>query len=325
MIAVLHGAVPPAAPKDEQDTLVEVHEVSAALGRLGHEVCAFSCSLDLQGLVESLARLRPQAVFNLVESIEGKGRFVHLVPSVLDSLGLPYTGASTESLFLTSNKLVAKTLLERAGVPTAPWKTAEALQDGPLPFGPPYIVKSVWEHASVGLDEDSVVWDERNLPQEIALKQARHGGKWFVEAYIEGREFNLSLLQSQDGPQILPPAEILFEGYGPEKPRVVGYRAKWEEDTFEYTHTPRTFSFSDQDWPLLGRLSDLAALCWTLFDLRGYARVDFRVDAAGNPWVLEVNANPCLTIGGGFVSAAEQGGISYERLIERILRSCLPP
>ncbi len=325
MIVVLHGAVPPNAPKDEQDTLVEVREVSEALGRLGYEPYPLSCSLDLRGLVESLAKLRPEAVFNLVESVEGKGSFIHLAPSVLDHMGLPYTGASTESLFLTSNKLLAKTLLARAGIPTAPWATAGALRSGHLPFRPPCIVKSVWEHASVGLDEDSVVWDERALPEEIRRREVRHGGKWFAEAYIEGREFNLSLLQSEGGPQILPPAEILFEGYGPEKPRVVGYRAKWEEDSFEYCNTPRTFSFTGEDRPLLRRLSELAAQCWSLFHLRGYARVDFRVDAAGNPWVLEINANPCLTIGGGFASAAEQGGFSYDRLIERILKSCLPP
>lgn len=325
MIVVLHGAVPPNAPKDEQDTLVEVREVSEALVRLGYEVCALSCSLDLQGLADALKKLRPRAVFNLVESLEGKGRLIHLIPSLLDHMGLPYTGASTEALFLTSNKLVAKTLLEKAGIPTAPWATPEVLRSGHVPFRPPYIVKSVWEHASVGLDEDSVVWDERALLEEIRRRKVRHGGKWFAEAYIEGREFNLSLLESQGCPELLPPAEILFEGYGPGKPQVVGYRAKWEEDSFEYTHTPRTFTFSDRERPLLRRLSDLAALCWSLFELRGYARVDFRVDAAGNPWVLEINANPCLTIGGGFVSAAEQGGISYDCLIERILKSCLLP
>jgi len=325
MIVVLHGTVPPDAPKDEQDTLVEAREVSEALGRLGYEPYPLSCSLDLRHLADSLAKLRPEAVFNLVESLEGKGQLIHLAPSVLDHMGLSYTGSSAEALFLTSNKLVAKTLLEKAGVPTPPWMTPEVLQKGPLPFGPPYIVKSVWEHASVGLDEDSVIWDERALLQELSRKKARYGGKWFVEAYIEGREFNLSLLESENGPLILPPAEILFEGYGPGKIRVVGYRAKWEEESFEYNHTPRTFSFPDRDKPLLRRLSDLAALCWALFDLRGYARVDFRVDAAGNPWVLEVNANPCLTLGGGFASAAEQGGFSYDRLIEQILKSCLPP
>lgn len=325
MIVVLHGAVPPNAPKDEQDTLVEVHEVSEALVRLGYEVCALSCSLDLQALADALKKLRPRAVFNLVESLEGKGRLIHLAPSLLDHMGLPYTGASTEALFLTSNKLVAKTLLKKAGVPTPSWTIAGALRSGSLPFGPPYIVKSVWEHASVGLDEDSVVWDERALPEEIRRREVRHGGKWFAEAYIEGREFNLSLLESEAGPELFPPAEILFEGYGPGKPQVVGYRAKWEEDSFEYTHTPRTFTFSDPDRPLLRRLSDLAVLCWSLFGLRGYARVDFRVDAGGNPWVLEINANPCLTNGGGFVSAAEQGGISYDCLIERILKICLPP
>ena len=134
--------------------------------------------------------------------------------------------------------------------------------------------------------------------------QEKQGGECFAEAYIDGREFNLSLLASKAGPQVLPPAEIRFEDYPEGKTRIVGYRAKWHESSFEYLHTVRSFEFPPEDDELLSRLKDLAVRCWSLFDLRGYARVDFRVDRDGRPWVLEVNVNPCLSPDAGFFAAA---------------------
>ena len=104
------------------------------------------------------------------------------------------------------------------------------------------------------------------------------GGACFAEVYIEGREFNLALLAGPDGPEVLPPAEIVFEGYGPDRLRIVGYRAKWDEASYEYHHTPRRFDFPAADAPLLDRLRRTARDCWRLFGLRGWARVDFRVD-----------------------------------------------
>jgi len=148
------------------------------------------------------------------------------------------------------------------------------------------------------------------------------GGSWFAEKYINGREFNLSLLAGADGsPHVLPPAEILFEGYNNGKPRIVGYRAKWNEDSYEYHHTPRSFNFPAFDESLLIRLKEMAIKCWHLFGLRGYARVDFRVDEKGKPFILEVNINPCLSPDAGYAAALAQAGISYTEAIERILNN----
>ena len=141
----------------------------------------------------------------------------------------------------------------------------------------------------------------------------------FAEQFIEGREFNLGLLAGPDGPESLPPAEIDFSAFPPEKPRIVGYRAKWEDDSFESRHTPRRFDFPSSDAPLLHRLGELARQCWTLFRLRGWARVDFRVDAAGEPWILEINGNPCLSPDAGFAAAMQQASIPYDQGIQRIL------
>jgi len=319
-IAILHGEIPQDAPPDEQDTLEQMGSVSASLATLGHEVERVPFSMDLNRAAQTLKAIGPDAVFNLVDSVNGAGRLIHLAPTLLDYLGLPYTGSKTEAIFITSSKLAAKKMMMSAGLPTPKWFTLGSNGNGEA-FSGRYIVKSMWEHASVGLDEDSVIDAARpgKLRDVINEKSERLGGEWFAEEYIDGREFNISVIAGEGGPTVLPPAEIVFEGYKRDKLKVVGYRAKWIEDSFEYTHTPRTFEFATNDAPVLERLRELSSECWKLFGLKGYVRVDYRVDEAGNPYILEVNANPCITTYGGFASAAGMGGISYDAMIGRIL------
>jgi D-alanine-D-alanine ligase len=145
------------------------------------------------------------------------------------------------------------------------------------------------------------------------------GGACFAERYIAGREFNLSLLAGPAGPQVLPPAEIVFDGFTDDMPRIVDYRAKWDAAAFAYHHTPRRFDFAANDHDLLTRLQVMARHCWESFGLQGYARVDFRVDEAGRAWVLEINANPCLAPDAGFAAALERAGVSYAEAVGRIL------
>jgi D-alanine-D-alanine ligase len=184
-----------------------------------------------------------------------------------------------------------------------------------------WIVKSLWEHASVGLEADNVVEcrDDQMLEQAMAVRAPFLGGVCFADAFIEGREFNLSLLGSPQGPQVLSPAEIIFEGYAAGQPRIVGYRAKWDVDSEEFRHTPRSFDFGARDNPLLAELQVLALQCWQFFGLRGYARVDFRVDERGRPWILEINANPCLSPDAGFAAALARAGIDFTRVVEWIV------
>ena len=330
-IAITHGEVGAGAGRDEQDVLTQAAFVSQGLASLGHEPVAIPVSLNLSAAAQTLAELRPAVVFNLVETIVGKGSLIHLIPALLDALKIPYTGAGMEAMFLTSNKLIAKRWLAAAGLPTPAWFTAQGTPCGKvspmheeLRIEGPWLIKSVWEHASIGFDEDSVLFGadrKRRLAEREARCEAL-GGACLAEAYIDGREFNLSLLAGEGGPEVLPPAEIRFDGYPPGKVRVVGYRSKWEEGTFEFANTPRTFQFPAQDAPLLSQLKELARRCWKIFDLRGYARVDFRVDKAGRPWILEVNANPCLSPDAGFSAATHRAGLTFPDVLARIIRVC---
>jgi D-alanine-D-alanine ligase len=323
-VLILHDHVESGARQDERDVLVQARAICSALEELGHEWMTLGITLDVDGARHIIQRLQPDVVFNVVESIAGHGRLIHVACGLLDAMGVRYTGCSATAQFCTSNKVVAKQLLRGAGIATPDWFTLDELRQCPSLEGndnASYILKSVWEHASIGLDEDSII--APNSPEQLcdALegRLGSLGGEGFAERYVDGREFNIGLLADAHGPQVLPPAEIVFHNYKPCKPKIVGYRAKWHEGAFEYTHTLRRYDFPQSDQTLLDTLQSIALQCWELFKLRGHARVDFRVDASGKPWVLEVNTNPCLSPDAGFAAALERAGIGFSMAIKRVL------
>ncbi len=232
---------------------------------------------------------------------------------------VPYTGCRTEAMFLTSHKPLAKKMMAQAGIETPAWIDPDRLGGARVSFAGPYIVKSVWEHASIGLDSESIVSDPRRLG-EVARKRRRTlGGDWFAEAFIDGREFTVSVIAGPRGPEVLPPAEMRFIDFPPDKPRIVDYSAKWDEGSFEYRNTVRSFEREPGDGPLIARIGERVKACWRLFGLSGYARVDFRVDSAGTPFVLEINANPCISPDGGLVAAAARAELGLVDLVARIV------
>lgn len=324
-VLILFDAPGPEARADELDGVVQANAVADALAELGHDATLRGVGLDLRAVQRALTDDEPDVVFNLVESLGGHGRLIHVVPALLEALRVPFTGADARAMALSSDKRVAKAVLRAAGLPTPEERTLDALYAERAPLPGRWILKSVHEHASVGLDEDSVLPgdDPLRLARELEGRLPSLGGEGFAERFVDGREFNLALL---DGgargaePLSLPPAEIVFEGYDDAKPKVVGWRAKWDEASYEYHHTPRRFDFDAADAPLLEELVALSRRAWRAFGLSGWARVDFRVDAVtGAPTILEVNANPCLSPDAGFAAALARGGLDLPRALERIL------
>ncbi|HSA24076.1 MAG TPA: D-alanine--D-alanine ligase [Myxococcota bacterium] len=320
-VVVLYTPAPLDAPPQDLDGLVQAEAVSAALTRLGHQVERIPFELDLAAAKRALLQAAPQVVFNLVEAVSGQDRLLHLAPALLEAMGLPFCGSGLVGMLSTTNKVLAKQRLRAEGLPTPDWWEAYgALQ--PLRPGDRVMVKSAWDHGSAGLDEHSLVdvTDPEVVVARLRELASRPGQVWFAERFVDGREFNLSVLGGPAGPRVLPPAEIRFEGYGPDKAKVVGYRAKWDTDSFEYQHTVRSFDFPAADAPLLAELQDLALSTWRLFGLRGWVRVDFRVDPQGRPWILETNANPCISPDAGFAAAAAQADLGYDQAIASILQ-----
>jgi D-alanine-D-alanine ligase len=325
--AILHGYVPDDAPQDEQDVLTQVEAVGKSLRKLGFSTTSVPFTLDLSRAEDTLASIGPALVFNLVESVEGRGRFIHLATTLLDAMRVPYTGSGNEAVFTTSSKTLAKSIMDMWAIPTPKSHTAESLR-GMEPgraLSGRYIVKSVWEHGSIGIDESSVVEvsTASGLMDEILRRSDDFGQEFFAESYIEGREFNISIIESDGGPMLLPPAEMLFEGYAEGERRILDYASKWDSASSRYNGSRRTFEAADRDRKLIAEITDIATRCWRFFGLNGYARVDFRVDRLGRPWVLEVNVNPCISPDSGFVAATGQAGMSFDEAVHRIVNSAL--
>ena len=332
-VAVLYNAVSQQDTIEDLDVLVQVEVLSQALAHLGHELFPLACTLDLDSMKERLRQLQPDVVFNLVESLLGNDSLVYIPPAVLGAMNLPFTGASAESLFLTTHKLLAKERIFGAGLPTPCWIMEDAtLEDNENPSVGPrphpkgegktmrWIIKGVWEQGSRDMDDEAVFTGGlAEVHCRLRERIARTGRPAFAEQFVDGREFNLALLTGPGGVEVLPPAEIDFSAFPAQKPRIVGYRAKWQADSFEYNNTPHRFDFPAADRPLLDNLEELARQCWRLFMLRGWGRVDFRVDQQGRPWILEVNANPCLSPDAGFAAALRQAGIEFDEAMKRIL------
>lgn len=195
---------------------------------------------------------------------------------------------------------------------------------------PPWILKPAHEDASLGLDGEAVcATRDAALARAAELLHRFPGQPVLVERYLPGRELNVSLLAApasadpkKDGeepPTVLPVAEIEFVDYPPGMPRIVGYEAKWQPESFAYTHTVRRFPEGAESEEVLEQARRLAVAAWHVCGLSGYGRVDLRLDERGVPHVLEVNANPCLAADAGFMAAAEQAGLTATDVIARIL------
>ena len=320
-IVLLHQAVADDAPADERDTLDQADQIATALRGRGWRVATRATGLDFAATLAAIAEHEPDCVFNLVESLDGDGRLIYIVPDLLRAAGLACSGCSSEAIFLSTQKTLAKQWMRAHGILTPDWfDAASSPRDGEV--NGRWIVKSATEHASFGMDDQSVVSGVAGAQARIEQCRAKHGGDWFAERYVEGREFNISVIEENGAPRVLPLAEIDFVDFPADKPRIVGYAAKWDPDAPEYHATRR--AFPELEAHRRRRIEQVVGECWQAFGLGGYARVDLRVDADGRPWVLEVNANPCLARDAGLAHAAARAGIDYETLVEGIVQAALP-
>jgi D-alanine-D-alanine ligase len=299
------------AAESLNDALDAELAVARALEDLGFTTEIMEVELELAS-IETLPSRRPLLVFNLVDAINCDGRFAPLVTARLDALGIAYTGSNTSALLKTLSKVGTKLKLRQAGLPTPEWSADGTGLDAQV------IVKALWEHGSLGLDKTSVMSCEE-AQQVVVARTLSHKTEHFAEAYIDGREFNLSLIEHSSRVEVLPIAEILFEGLEANAPKIVDFDAKWTPDSRVYIGTPRRFGLERNEPELAEKLKQLALASWNLFGLNGYARVDFRIDPTGKPFVIDVNPNPFLAQDAGFAAAAAEAGLSYQDLIGRIV------
>ena len=318
-VLVVHSDVGADASPDDLETLTTAKAIAASLEAQGHAAGLAPFAPSPEAMRDALEASRADAIFNMVETVFGHDSLAASAPAVFDALRVPYTGNGAASMAVTGDKVLAKRLLRAAALPTPDWCEPPAW-DG-LDEGRTYIVKSATEDASLGLDDAALVRGRQAVMARAAHSAGHHRGRWFAEAYIEGREFNVALLDEDGRMRALPVPEMRFEDWPAAKPRIVGYRAKWDEGSDDAVKTVRAFGL-DREAPALVRgLTDLALATADLFGLRGYARVDFRTDGDGHPFILEINPNPCLDPASGFAAAAAEAGFSFDTLVGSILRA----
>src|SRR5258705_4262630 len=190
-ILVLHSDIPPDAPPDDLDTLEQAKAIDATLTGLSHEVTLASFAPDLAALDALIARECPDLVFNLVETVWGRGVHAPLAPAMLSQLGVPFTGGGAASLAACGDKLLAKRIMAGAELPTPAWSEPPHWRN--IGEGK-WIVKSVTDDASLGLDDDAVVTGREAVAARAQASAARHGGRWVAERFIDGRGFNFALI-----------------------------------------------------------------------------------------------------------------------------------
>lgn len=299
------------------DVMTQVDSIDRTLNTLGYTAKRIPFTRDIEALCATFREHEIDMIFNLCESVDEDAELTAHPAALFELLGIPFSGSPSAAIMLTTDKVMTKRLLRAKGI-----RTPACLRyDGSRYFNAsslklPVIMKPRYEDASIGIDQGSVVEKEGILNDRLRQMHEQFG-EIIVEEYIEGREFNLSLF-GYPSPRTMPIAEIDFSKYPNNLHHIVGYRAKWDKDSFEYNNTVRTFD-CDIEQDLLTEMERIALQCFHYFSLRDYARIDMRLDSQKRIHVIEVNANPCLSPDAGFPASLAQGNIDYSAMLQYLV------
>jgi D-alanine-D-alanine ligase len=296
----------------------EVSAIEESLRKAGLFPCVLSVDSFSKELVDTLTRISPRFVFNLCEEINGKPELEMCVAGMLELMSIPYTGSNPFALGLALNKFHVKQVLRTAGIPTARGYVRYPGQRLTIPRGMrfPMCVKPSRQDASLGINSNSVCCTEERLEEQILYIHEVYRQEALIEEYLDGREFNVSVVGDRN-PEVLAISEISFAGLPDDEPRIVSYRAKWDEESPMYSNTVPICP-ADITRRLENRIKDIAIRSYQCVGCRDYARVDLRTDSRGSLYVLEVNPNPDISPKAGFARAARAAGFSYSDIILRI-------
>jgi len=316
-ILVAHNAVSDDDDLSTQDVLAQVDFVTGTLDALGVRYRVMAVG----GMGVEVASVNgADTVVNLVESPPGLPAFQCEAAAAFEGLGLKITGSSAATIATTTDKEATRKILASRGVTVAPGGLLDP--DHPeilATVPPPWILKPALEDASLGLDDDAVTSDRALAVARARDLKRRFGGQEIlVEHLLPGREFNIAILAGASGPEVLPPAEMTYVGFPPDRPRILGWEAKWDQSSFAYRNTVRVF-LDRAESALSDELAGIARRAWAACGLAGYGRVDIRLDDDHTPCVLEVNANPCISPDAGFAAATAAAGIEPTEVVRRIL------
>jgi D-alanine-D-alanine ligase len=302
--------------KDVASVVDSVKEVQTALRSRDHETTMVPVRRPDDFTWINRVR-RADLIFNLCEGIGGHSKFEDFVVGTLELTGVPYTGCKPWAVSVAHRKHVANTLLSRSGTPIPRFMLANG-NKVPMDLTLPVIVKPAAEDASVGIDSGSVCTTKRALKKRLA-EMTEQWEDVMVQEYVEGREFNVGFI----GDTVLPIAELNFEGMPEGSWPILTYAGKWDTGSAEDLGSVPVCP-ADVSPDLAKRIISVARQGWEeLCGGEGYGRVDLRVDATGQPYILEVNPNPDISDSAGLSRMAKARGWEYDELIHRIVEEAL--
>lgn len=295
------------------------YDVVTTLRKLGHEVRPLGLQDELMPLRTAIMEWKPHIVFNLLEEFHGLAEFDQHVVSYLELMKVKYTGCNPRGLVLGRDKALSKKLLafHRIHVPSFAVCPRGRKLKRPRGLSFPLIVKCLTEEASLGISQASIVDNEDKLAERVNFIHNSIGTDAIVEQYIEGREIYVGVM-GNERLEVLPIWELTFENLPAGSAAIATARVK---------HNPEYQSkHGIMQQPAAGLSSELAShivktskRIFRLLLLDGYARIDYRLSPKGELYFLEANPNPEIAEREEFSQAAQEVGVSYPELLQRML------
>jgi D-alanine-D-alanine ligase len=304
------------------DWAAEAHVIDA-LQKLGHEVRTIGVWDEPGMIIEEIKTNPPEVVFNLTEHFNEVSAYDRNVAGLLEMMEVPYTGSSPTGLTLCKNKGMAKELLayHKIRVPNFAIFSPGATIRRPkhLPF--PLFIKPLREEGSVGIAQGSFVETDEAFEERIRFIHERLNQEALAEEYINGRELYVSIL-GNDRLRVFPLREVIFSEVPDDQPKFSTFKAKWDDAYRKRWGIQNVFAE-----PLPNgtnqRIAKLCKAAYRALRIRGYGRIDLRVTPEGEIVILEANPNPNLEHEDEFAQSAMKAGLTYDRLIQRILTLAL--
>ncbi|OQW47340.1 MAG: D-alanine--D-alanine ligase [Nitrospira sp. HN-bin3] len=295
------------------------YDVVSALKKLGHDVHPLGVKSDLSVIHSAIDQWKPDIAFNLLEEFDGVAVYDQHVVSYLELLHMPYTGCNPRGLMLARDKVLTKKVLAFHRIPYPDFMEVpqgrSAKRPKQLTF--PLIVKSVTEEASLGISQASIVEDDDKLSERVAFIHNSVGSGALVERYIEGRELYVGIIGNGQL-QVLPVWELILDKLPDDAKRIATERVKWSG---KYQQKYGITSREAEQLPegKAHEIQDLAKRVYRALGLNGYARIDMRMDAEGQLYVLEANPNPQIAEDEDFADSAQETGYAYAELLQELL------
>lgn len=294
----------------------QMKEIENHLKSFFSDVKSLPVDRNVYRTINEITAYNPEAILNFVESVEGISFYEYCMAGLYELLGYNYTGNIPSTLGNCLNKQRTKEILYSNGIKTPrsiTFNVKSRFTEKDITLNYPLIIKLLDEDASIGISENSVVKNYKELKKHFKFLTETYKKNLIVEEYIEGRELNCAVL----GGNPLPISEIDFTGLPDDLPKIVTYDGKWIEDSIYYNYT-KPVCPANIPTDIKNKIEETAINAFSVLNCRDYARVDIRLSNDGTPYVIEVNPNPDVSSDSGFARAAAASGKSYPELLYTI-------